>query len=903
MIFISGLIGLFLGAVIYDWEGALFGSVIGIFAGSLYQIQNRIAKLEELVRLLQKYPLTNAPPPHLNPTQVTPAGAAIQTPITVAEPEAIITEPAQPALSTPVAFEVPDQKSPEIKSEASGSQGPTFLVSAIDYIKRFFTTGNIVLKVGVIILFFGVAFLLKYAVDRNAFPIELRHAAVTAGAIILLIFGWRLRRKNPNYALSIQGCAVGILYLTVFSAAKLYPMLPMTFAFVVMVALVVLSCVLAVLQDSRSLAVFASAGGFLAPVLISTGTENHVALFSYYALLNAGITGIAWYKTWRVLNWLGFIFTFVIAATWGYNYYQPEYFYTTEPFLIVFFLFYLSISILFAHKQPAQLKGLVDGTLVFGTPLAGFALQSALVRDYEFGLALSAAGVAAVYVILARMLWRKQIAGMRLLLEVYLSLGIIFASMAIPFALNGRWTAAAWAVEGAGMTWVGVRQNRLLQRLFGLMLHIGSALAYLTAIDSPRGAIAVFNSANLGCLLISLSGLFSGLQSWRHRDRLRSEEQLLHVVLLIWGLSWWFGAGLNEIEIRVSPFYRMNTSLFFLSTSMFTISVLGRRLRWPAMEQPPFLLLPIMVVIALHGYFSVYDRSPFAYFGFVAWITAFITQYGLLWRNEQVWNSKLVLFWHAGTMWLLVFMVARVIAFHVNHAGGQFENWGSVVWGLIPAISVIFLIYLQDRFPWPLQRFPDSYLGGGLLVVILFAALWVLLICTNEGDPRPLPYLPVINQQEIVQIFVMLTMLEWWRHKKQKHIPTPVGLSNGLFFKFVAVLAFAWLTSVVAHSVHFYGEVPYRLADLLDSSLFQTSISIVWSLAAFLIMGLATLYGRREIWFTGTVLLAIVVGKLFITDLDGRGTVARIVSFLTVGILMLLIGYFSPLPPKQKPES
>ncbi|MBL3921596.1 DUF2339 domain-containing protein, partial [Bacteroides thetaiotaomicron] len=84
-----------------------------------------------------------------------------------------------------------------------------------------------------------------------------------------------------------------------------------------------------------------SAGGFLAPVLLSTGQGNHVALFSYYALLNAGIFAIAWFKAWRPLNLLGFVFTFTIGSAWGVTAYRPALFASTEPFLILFFLMYV----------------------------------------------------------------------------------------------------------------------------------------------------------------------------------------------------------------------------------------------------------------------------------------------------------------------------------------------------------------------------------------------------------------------------------------------------------------------------------------------------------------------------------------------------------------------------------
>ncbi|MFX5793580.1 DUF2339 domain-containing protein, partial [Acinetobacter baumannii] len=85
-------------------------------------------------------------------------------------------------------------------------------------------------------------------------------------------------------------------------------------------------------QDAAVLAFMGSAGGFLAPVLVSSGGGSHVALFSYYALLNAGIFAIAWFKAWRALNLLGFSFTFVIGSIWGATAYAPEHFASTEAF-------------------------------------------------------------------------------------------------------------------------------------------------------------------------------------------------------------------------------------------------------------------------------------------------------------------------------------------------------------------------------------------------------------------------------------------------------------------------------------------------------------------------------------------------------------------------------------------
>src|SRR5499425_2977092 len=249
---------------------------------------------------------------------------------------------------------------------------------------RWLTGGNTVVRVGIVVLFFGVAFLLKYASERFDLPIELRLAGVAAGALVLLVLGWRLREQRPGYALSLQGGGIGILYLVIFTAFRLYHLLSPVQAFALLVAVAALSAVIAVAQDALSLAVLGVSGGFLAPILASTGGGSHVMLFSYYVMLNLGIVGIAWYKAWRPLNVLGFVFTFSIGTLWGSRFYHPALFASTEPFLVIFFLLYLAIPILFARQQARalaslgarQVRNYVDGTLVFGTPLVAFGLQT-----------------------------------------------------------------------------------------------------------------------------------------------------------------------------------------------------------------------------------------------------------------------------------------------------------------------------------------------------------------------------------------------------------------------------------------------------------------------------------------------------------------------------------------------
>jgi uncharacterized membrane protein len=84
---------------------------------------------------------------------------------------------------------------------------------------------------------------------------------------------------------------------------------------------------------------------------------------------------------------------------------------------------------------------------------------------------------------------------------------------------------------------------------------------------------------------------------------------------------------------------------------------------------------------------------------------------------------------------------------------------------------------------------------------------------------------------------------------------------------------------------------------LARSVLVQATLSILWTSAALSLMVLARQRMERAFWVAGAALLAVVVGKLFLVDLANTATVARIVSFVGVGVILLVIGYVAPVPP------
>ena len=116
----------------------------------------------------------------------------------------------------------------------------------------------------------------------------------------------------------------------------------------------------------------------------------------------------------------------------------------------------------------------------------------------------------------------------------------------------------------------------------------------------------------------------------------------------------------------------------------------------------------------------------------------------------------------------------------------------------------------------------------------------------------------------------------------------------------LGILALILLSVIFARAVHMYKEVPYMFSTLWSNLYFQTGLSILWSAVAIVLMLFSKRYTHRVLWLAGFGLLGLVVLKLFFIELASSGTIERIISFMVVGTLLLLIGYFVPMPPSEK---
>jgi uncharacterized membrane protein len=1032
------LIGLVLGWILDEsFSDALLGALLGLGIAQAIRITRMDARAVEQQRLLQAVEqrlatleasgvkTTEATEPLVSPeTLLDQAPAAAQALVWELPPEL---EPIAAAATETNSPQPADAWRPEPTVREAQPRGPNLIDHAISRARAWLFGGNTVLRVGVVLLFLGLAFLLRYATEGMVVPLELRYAGVAAAALGLLGLGWWLRARNSSYALVLQGAGIAVLYLTVFAAMRLHPLLDPSAAFGLLVAVMVCSAILAITQDSLGLAAAAALGGFAAPLLASTGTGSHVALFSYFTLLNAGILAIAWFKAWRLLNVIGFTGTFGIGFAWGLRSYTPEMLWSTEPFLILFFLMYLAIGLLYARRKLLQMgdapaegsreallqwsarKGdYVDGTLLFGPPLVGFGLQFALVQHLEFAAAFSALAMGMMYMGLARWL----MAGRTVLLgETCLALGVIFASLAIPLGLDARWTTAAWAVEGAGIFWLGLRQQRPVGRAFALLLQLGAALTFLSELHNSESSL--LGGVPLGALLLGLALLFSfyqlrkaspeqirpwelkglpvlaclglgflyllaplfffshgtviswalagvltlfagvhlqsrtfvftalavqllagalflaagpqfsdGLRPMTHGGfwaplllglaamvgawRLQIGHSLgtfkglsllrLSQALLVWGAGWWALAWVIEV-LNFAPLPLQATLLLSVAAvSVALWAVLALRLGWPSLGVLCTVLMPAAALVLLAAWHPRYH--PAADFGWLAWAAVFVVHFISLRRLAPMLPARVPSVAHVLGCWLLMGVLALELRYALLLFSEQYNAWRWLGWAILPSLYLV-LMAAPRAWPWPVSAYSREYrvYAAAPLALLMLGWFWLANVA-SDGNAEPLPYVPLFNPLELGLLFALFGVYVWSRNsmtqlevREDYAVIATQGIAGASLFVF--------FTALVMRTAHHWSGVPFELDPLLESMRVQAGLSIVWTLMALSLMIGGHLRRRREVWLIGAALIGVVVAKLFFVELSNRGGLARIVSFIGVGVLLLVVGYFAPLPPRR----
>ena len=853
-----------------------------------WELEQRLAMLEERLKIIEAPEAATLVEPEPAVTEPEPASAP---PEPLPEPPAPPlpveqSEPTLPAISDEeeVAYIEPFPASPKT-SETN------FMWLIGKRVLEFFTEENAVVRVGLLLTFVGLALLYAYGLDRHWIGVEWNLILASLAGLAALVWGWRLREQRPSYSLLIQGGAVAVLYITIFAAAELYGFVPEFLAFALLVALVALATALALLQDSPSLAAAAAAGGYLVPLLLFGGSGGEpLPFFAYYMLLNAGVVVLALLRGWRGALMIGFAFTTSAGLGWGISEYHAGYFWCCELVLLLYFVMFSLAGALGSWRSRSDNVHPADLFLLFAVPAVSFAMQFFMVRQYAFGPALSALALAAYFVYLARWLWRHQDSTLS---EVSLALSTGLLTLAIPLAVNTKIAILAWAVEGAVLVWLGLRQQR------EWLLVGGLALVGLVNLAFLREGFAILEGFERGGLQVWYSMMFLALVlwfvAWAIHTHSKGVEWLgwLRAAASLQALFWWLVAGILAIGEARLPLDGFFAALIWITASLGLALEIGQMLGWIELVKA-FLALPLLLLPTAAATLFMWEHPTAAMENWLWLPTLAFWFYELIKTKEFSRRGRAIGL--ALGLWFLLALFGFEFVWWIKRVTPYYSVWPSVafIWVLLLTLATLSSPSLLRRWPW-LSGFSTLGLPG----VALAVGAWVLFSALHcSGNSSPLPYLPLLNPLELTHLLAAGTLLQWWLRSYGRG-----ALQGRRFYWAMGGGLFLWINTVFARSAHHLGRIPYDWETLINNQWFLAAISILWGASGLLLMVLGSRLRNRSLWQVGLGLYGLTVAKLFFVDLSGQETAARIVSFLGVGLLLVITGYFAPRPAADKEDS
>lgn len=260
--------------------------------------------------------------------------------------EAVVPAPAQ--LIVPALAQKPSEKSSEASKPVSAPRiepvpAPRLEAPPAPPINwEQFMGAKLFAWIGGFALFFGIAFFVKYSFEQNLIPPEVRVAIGFLCGIGLLIGGVVMKRKETAVtAQTLCSTGVLVLYAVTFACRALYhfrffDVLP---TFLLMTLITAVAFLLSVRMNALVVAVLGMAGGFLTPVLLSTGHDAPFGLFGYIALLDIGLLAVALHRQWKSLPVLGVIGTVAMQAGWVARFFVQEKYYAGNKVLVAMAVF------------------------------------------------------------------------------------------------------------------------------------------------------------------------------------------------------------------------------------------------------------------------------------------------------------------------------------------------------------------------------------------------------------------------------------------------------------------------------------------------------------------------------------------------------------------------------------
>jgi uncharacterized membrane protein len=321
--------------------------------------------------------------------------------------------------------------------------------------------GNLIAKVGIVILVIGIAIGVKYAIDRDLIDHLTRIVLGYVAGGLILGFAFWLKKKYEAFSAVLLSGAMATLYFTTFAAYSFYHIFPQIPAFLIMVVFTAFTVFAATVYNQQWIGIFGLVGAYAVPMLLDENSGKVHIMFIYMTIINTGILILSFKKYWQILTHVSYALTWIIFSAWFVSRYDHELHSTTALiFSFVFFItFYLSFI---AYKTIRKEKfNFRDILLVMLNSFIYFSIGYAIVSQIPYNapdqgkyLGLFTLGNALVHLAFAYSVYiNKQVD--RKLFFLIMAMVLCFATIAVPVQLEGHWVTLFWSAEMFLLFWIG----------------------------------------------------------------------------------------------------------------------------------------------------------------------------------------------------------------------------------------------------------------------------------------------------------------------------------------------------------------------------------------------------------------------------------------------------------------
>lgn len=274
-----------------------------------------------------------------------------------------------------------------------------------------------------------------------------------------------------------------------------------------------------------------------------------------------------------------------------------------------------------------------------------------------------------------------------------------------------------------------------------------------------------------------------------------------------------------------------------------------------------------------------------------------------LWKIASQYSSSILTII---VLWIAAFVFClKVFATQLNRTVAQILMLivvvlmalfgGILAWNplaYIPLLLLFPVVILLASLKLTALRFLQPYWIRNVAIAGLsFISLWAVSLL-HDGHWN-FAYITLLNPIDLLSFCIFIVMLMAIK-------PVLEDQSRELKIASMAAMILTGLmliSSIMLRSLHHYFQLPYWSVQAWQNGVVQASLTILWVILALILTTFSSRKALRHVWMLGIAVLALVIAKLIFLDLSHTHTITRIISFIGSGLVMLVIGYFAPLPP------